>query len=191
VTLQPGLPRYSDALNFPSRVWLAVEESRRHDFPLACIPEVGRLLQFCAGLRGMLRICELGTAYGVGAAWIEAGMAQGATLLTVELDPGRAQAAQAMFADNPAIEVLAGDWSLALERGPFDMLFSDGGPKRAPGDPETLLAVVRTGALVVLDDFTPGADEDGSREIWLGNPSYDAVEVQVAADASVILARRR
>jgi predicted O-methyltransferase YrrM len=191
VTLQPGLPRYAEARYFPSRVWRAVEESRRRDFPLACIPEVGRLLRFCAGLRGIVRICELGTAYGVGAAWIETGMASGATLLTVELDPERARAAQAMFADNPAVEVLAADWSLALERGPFDMLFSDGGPKRAPGDPEKLLPLVRTGALVVLDDFTPGADEDGSREIWLGNPSYDGVEVQVAKDASVILARRR
>jgi predicted O-methyltransferase YrrM len=191
VTLQPGLPRYKDARDFPPRVWLAVEESRRRDFPLACIPEVGRLLRFCAGLRGMERICELGTAYGVGAAWIEAGMAPGAKLLTVEVDPERARAGRAMFADNPAIEVLAGDWSLALERGTFDMLFSDGGPKRAPGDPEKLFPLLQTGALVVLDDFTPGADEDESRDIWLGNPSYDAVEVRVAADASVILARRR
>lgn len=190
MTLEPGLPRYGDARLFPPRVWRAVEESRRRDFPLACIPEVGRLLRFCAGLRGMERICELGTAYGVGAAWIEAGMAPGATLLTIELDTNRAEAARAMFADNPAIEVLAGDWSLALERGPFDMVFSDGGPKRSPGDPEKLLPLATIGALVVLDDFTPGVDTDGSREVWLRNPNYDAVEVQLSRDASAILARR-
>jgi predicted O-methyltransferase YrrM len=191
VTLQPGLPRYGDARDFPPRVWQAVEESRHRDFPLACIPEVGRLLRFCAALSGVERICELGTAYGVGAAWIEAGMAPGATLLTVELDPERAQAARDMFADNPAVEVLAGDWSLALERGPFDMLFSDGGPKRAPGDPEKLLPLIRIGALLVLDDFTPGVLEDRPREVWVDNPSYDAIEVQLTADASAILARRR
>lgn len=185
------MPRYSDARNFPPRVWRAVEESRRRNFPLACVPEVGRLLRFSARLRGVLRICELGTAYGVGAAWIEAGMATDATLLTVELDPERARAARALFADNPAIEVLDGDWSLALEREPFDMLFSDGGPKRAPGDPEKLLPLVRTGAMLVLDDFTPGADQDESREIWLSNPNYDALEIQLAVDQSVILARRR
>jgi predicted O-methyltransferase YrrM len=190
VTDQLGLPKYDDVRHFPPRVWRAVEATRRAGFALACLPEVGRLLRFSAGLHGVLRICELGTAYGVGAAWIEAGMSPDATLLTVELDPDRARAARAMFADNPAIEVLDGDWSLALERGPFDMLFSDGGPKRAPGDPEKLLPLVRTGAILVLDDFTPGADQDVSREIWLRNPNYDALEVQVGADASVILARR-
>jgi len=191
VTLQPGLPRYGEAGDFPPRVWQAVEESRRRDFPLACIPEVGRLLQFCAGLRGMERICELGTAYGVGAAWIEAGMAPGAKLLTVEVDPERARSARAMFADNPAIEVLAGDWSLALERRPFDMLFSDGGPKRAPGDPEKLLPLLHDGALVVLDDYTPGTRDDPSRDVWLDNAAYEAVELTLAANASVILARKR
>lgn len=128
VTLQPGLTAYDDVSRLPSRVWKAVEESRRHDYPLACLPEVGRLLQLCAGLRGVERICELGTAYGVGAAWIESGMAPSATLLTVEVDPDRARAAAALLADNPAIEVLSGDWSLTLERAPFDLLFSDGGP---------------------------------------------------------------
>lgn len=189
MTVQPGLPRYDEASKFPARVWAAVEESRRHEFPMACIPEVGRLLQLLAG--PATRICELGTAYGVGAAWIESGMSRSASLLTVELDARRAEAARALFADNGAVEVLAGDWSLALGRGPFDLVFSDGGPKRAPGDPEKLLPLLRDGALVVLDDYTPGVKQDPSRDIWLDNPAYYAVELAVSADASVILARKR
>ncbi len=191
MTLQPGLPRYDAARHFPARVWRAVELSRERDFPLACIPEVGRLLALCAGLRGVERVCELGTAYGVGAAWIESGMAPGATLLTVESDAERAEGAQSLFADNHAIEVLAGDWSVALELGPFDMLFSDGGPKRAPSDPEQLLPLLRDRGLVVLDDFTPGVDEDRGRSIWLDSSAYDAIEVVLTPDASAILARKK
>lgn len=190
MTHQPGLPAYDDASRFPARVWRAVEVSRANGFALACIPEVGRLLQLCA--RGARRICELGTAYGVGAAWIESGLRRGGTLLTVELDPARARWAAAIFADNPAIEVLNGDWSVAIDRGPFDMLFSDGGPKRAPGDPEKLLGLLAPGGLVVLDDYTPGfAKDNPGRDIWLDNPNYRALEVRLTLDASVILATKR
>jgi predicted O-methyltransferase YrrM len=192
VTNQSGLPAYDNARQFPPRVWAAVELTRRRSFPLACIPEVGRLLQVCASLRGIEKACELGTAYGVGAAWIESGLQRGATLVTVELNPERAADAKALFAGADSVEVVSGDWSLARERGPFDLLFSDGGPKRAPGDPEQLAPLIRTGGLVVLDDYTPGHSdtEDVSRRIWLENASYRAQEVIVAPGASVILAVR-
>jgi len=191
VTNQVGLPTYAVREQFPQRVWRAVELTRASDFPLACIPEVGRLLQLCAGIRGIERICELGTAYGVGAGWIESGMRPGATLLTVELDPGRAAAAAALFADNPAIDVLSGDWSIALDRGPFDLLFSDGGPKRNPGDPEKLAPLLRPGSLVVLDDYTPGFEEDVSRQIWLENAAYRTLELTFTPSASVLVATKR
>jgi predicted O-methyltransferase YrrM len=192
VTYQSGLPGYDEARRFPPRVWTAVELTRSRLYSLACTPEVGRLLQLCASLGGVEKACELGTAYGVGAAWIESGLRQGATLLTVEADPERAADAQALFAGPGSVEVLSGDWSLALDRGPFDLLFSDGGPKRMPGDPEKLAPLVRPGGLVVLDDYTPGYSdkEDPSRRIWLENPNYRAQELMVAPDASVILAVR-
>jgi hypothetical protein len=119
-------------------------------------------------------------------------MRPGATLLTVELDQDRAQAARTLFADNSAVEVITSDWSLALERGEFDLLFSDGGPKRAPGDPEKIARLVRNDGLVVLDDYTPGYDKnDVSRLIWLENPDFYAMELMLTPDASVILARKR
>jgi len=191
VTNQRGLPAYDEPAHFPERVWRAVELTRANDFSQACIPEVGRLLQLCAGILGIERICELGTAYGVGAAWIESAMRPGATLVTVELDPGRATAAAALLADNAAIEVLCGDWSLALDRGPFDLLFSDGGPKRNPGDTEKLAPLLRPGSLLVLDDYTPRSGEDMSRRIWLENPAYRTVELMLTPSAAVLLATRR
>jgi predicted O-methyltransferase YrrM len=119
-------------------------------------------------------------------------MRPGATLLTVELDQDRAQAARTLFADNSAVEVITSDWSLALERDEFDLLFSDGGPKRTPGDPEKIAPLVRNDGLVVLDDYTPGYDKnDVSRRIWLENPNFYAMELMLRHDASVILARKR
>ena len=191
MTDQLGLPKYDAAQNFPPRVWQAVEATRAGNFALACLPEAGRLLQLCAGLSGISRICELGTAYGIGAAWIESGMRPGATLLTIEHDAERARVAGGIFADNPAIEVAHGDWSLALERAPFDMLFSDSGVKRGRGDPDRLLPLLKPGALLVLDDFTPGLSGDAAREMWLGHDAYDAVMVTLSDDAAAILARKR
>jgi predicted O-methyltransferase YrrM len=192
VTYRSGLPAYDEARRFPRRVWAAVELTRSSGFARACTPEVGRLLQLCASLRGIEKACELGTAYGVGAAWIESGLRPGATLVTVEIDPERAAGAQEVFAGCRSVEVLAGDWSLARGRGPFDLLFSDGGPKREPGDTERLAPLLRAGGLLVLDDYTPGyADKDDqSRRIWLESPHYRAQELIVAENASVILAVR-
>ena len=97
-----------------------------------------------------------------------------------------------MFADSDSVEVVSGNWSLARDRAPFDLLFSDGGPKRAPGDPEKLAPLVRAGGLVVLDDYTPGHPDkkDPARRIWLENSLYRAQELLVAPDAAVILAVR-
>ena len=191
MTRQPGLSDYDDPRRFPPRVWQAVELTRENHFPLACLPEVGHFLQTMASTRGMERICELGTAYGVGASWIESGMRPGASLVTVELDAGRAEAARRMLAGNNAIDVITGDWSLALEHGPFDLLFSDGGPKRNPGDPDRLLGLLRPGGIVVLDDFTPGYGDDEGRRIWLESPAYLALEVTLTSTSAVILATRR
>jgi predicted O-methyltransferase YrrM len=189
VTVQPGLPAYDDQRKFPALVWHAVELTRRKDFPQACTPEVGRLLQLLAGGAG--RVCELGTAYGVGAAWIASGLKPDAALLMVEKDPGRAAAAKTLFRGHPSVEVLAGDWSRALDHAPFDLLFSDGGPKRAPGDPEKLLPLLRPGAVVVLDDYTPGVKNDVARQIWFENDSYRTIEVALARETAVILATKR
>ncbi|HKC20457.1 MAG TPA: class I SAM-dependent methyltransferase [Candidatus Dormibacteraeota bacterium] len=189
MTRQPGLPAYDDERKFPALVWRAVELTRRNEFPLACTPEVGRLLQLLAA--GAWRLCELGTAYGVGSAWLASGMRSGATLLTVEKDLDRAGAARELFRGVPTIEAVAGDWSVALARGPFDLLFSDGGPKREPGDPEKLLPLLRARGLVVLDDYTPGIENDVARQIWFENPAYRAIEITLTPESAVILARRR
>jgi predicted O-methyltransferase YrrM len=152
---------------------------------------VGRLLQLLTSLSGVRRVCELGTAYGVGAAWIESGLGPSAVLVTVEADPRRAAAASSIFGDHERVNVIHGDWSAAKDRRVFDLLFSDGGPKRNRGDPAKLLPMLKRGGLVVLDDFTPNFGLDPTRDMWLGDPAYRAMELTVSPRASVILATKR
>jgi len=60
VTYQSGLRAYDDERRFPPRVWKAVELTRSRGYPLSCTPDVGRLLQLCAGLRGIEKGYVLG-----------------------------------------------------------------------------------------------------------------------------------
>lgn len=72
--------------------------------------------------------CEIGTGTGVGAGWLADGLQQDATLLTVEVDPRRAEAASKVFEDRDDVTVVCGDWKAVFEnQEPFEMLFVDGG----------------------------------------------------------------
>jgi predicted O-methyltransferase YrrM len=121
----------------------------------ACLPGVGRFLAvLAAGCRGG-RIGEAGTGVGVGAAWMASAMPAGCTLVTVESDERRAAAAAALLAADDRVEVICGDaWEILAPRGPFDLLFADGGVRDqfSSGGLVDLLAV---GGRLVADDVTP------------------------------------
>lgn len=162
-----------------------------------CRNETGRLLATLAATRSGT-LAEFGTGCGVGTAWLRSGIREGARILTAELDPGLADAASRIFADDTAVEVLAADWSTLLDRGPFSLLFLD---SREPkdGGPDRIAGLVEPGGVVVLDDFTPCSwwppvyegRVDVLRERWLTDERFTTVEVMVAADASVLIATRR
>ena len=52
----------------------------------SCLPGVGAVLAALAASRVGGRIAEIGTAFGVGAAWLLSGMDSSASLVTVEVD---------------------------------------------------------------------------------------------------------
>jgi predicted O-methyltransferase YrrM len=54
----------------PPLVRRALELERELGFDRSSIPEVGRLLHLLAAQRGRMRVGEIGTGCGVGAAWI-------------------------------------------------------------------------------------------------------------------------
>jgi predicted O-methyltransferase YrrM len=198
VTVQRGMSGYEREDQVPPLVWSAVASARARGGQLACLPEVGRLLQVLAGTATGKRIAELGTGFGVGAAWILSGMTGDTELVSVEIDAARARVAGDVLSVDRRVRVVAGDWQRAQEWAPYAMVFSDGGPKHEPDAPELLAPLLGPGGLVLLDDFTPCSawtseqrrlwQDDPTRRLWLRHPRYRCVELQLGAQVAVLLA---
>jgi predicted O-methyltransferase YrrM len=184
----------------PPLVLRAIQVARGIGFPLsrdesagtgsACLPDVGRFLaMLAAGCTGGQagphsggRIGEIGTGAGIGTAWMASAMPPDCTLVTAEIDQIRAAAARELFASDPRVEVMTGDARAALaDRGPFDLLFSDGGG--LAGD---YVAWLRIGGRIVVDDVTPQQllppdspyrANDHKRDFFFKNPQLVSAEV--------------
>jgi predicted O-methyltransferase YrrM len=117
------------------------------------IPEVQRLLSVLAAAKPDGRIAEIGTAFGEGAAAILEALGPNAKLVTVEPDPERH--AHAANLEDTEAELLHANWEDVLpERGPFDLIFFDGGTRAdSLGLAIELLA---PGGILIKDDLTPG-----------------------------------
>ncbi|HEX5505395.1 MAG TPA: class I SAM-dependent methyltransferase [Thermomicrobiales bacterium] len=181
----------------PPLVRRATALAERFGFAQSCTPETGRLLRVLAAQVRDGVVGEMGTGCGVGAAWLASALAPGVSLVTIELDAARATAARELFADVPAVHVLHGDWRELLPHGPFALLFADGG-KAKQHEPDALVAALRPGGLLVLDDLTPvdqwpaawRGKPDPVREFWLNDPRLAATELLVSPRMAVIVAAR-
>src|SRR5205807_3222335 len=103
----------------------------------------------------------------------------GATFVTVELDPERAEQARRVLAGTQA-EVLEGDWRDHLPgRAPFDAVFADGGVGY-----DEVVDLLAPGGIVVKDDLTPGRPVagDATREALLLDPRLEAAEILVTPE---------
>ncbi|MDH6118311.1 O-methyltransferase [Kitasatospora sp. GAS204B] len=194
-----GTAAHLAATDLPPLVRRALAAADAHGFGNSCRPEQGQLIRALAQGAPTL-IGESGTGCGVGLAWLASGAAAGVRLISVERDPARAAVAAEVFADQPQIEVVCGDWSELHRLGPFDLLILDGGGQGkgdgAAADPARLLA---PGGTVVVDDFTPSSGwpplhdsrPDTARLQWLEHPALRATEVRLAPDLSSVIGTLR
>lgn len=181
----------------PDIVQRAFAVSRKAGYVSFCRNETGRLLAALAATRGGT-MAEFGTGCGVGTAWLRSGVRNGARILSAELDARLAEAAQEIFVDDQLVDVLAADWSVLRDKGPYSLLFLDSGSPADVGV-DQIADLVEPGGIVVLDDFVPCemwppityGRVDTLREQWLTDERFTAVEVMVASDASVVIATRR
>ena len=100
----------------------------------------------------------------------------------------RAARAREALAGTPA-EVLEGDWQELLPaRGPFDVVFADGGV-----DYDRVADLLAPGGILIKDDLTPGCpvEGDSTREALLLDPRLESVEVLVTAEMACIVAVRK
>ena len=157
-------------------------------FERSCGDDDGRLLHVLAGRRGIERVAEIGTGAGVGAAWLASALPPGVPLFSAEVDSRLAHAAARLFADDPDVHVLVGDWRETLPpHAPFDLLFVDGGG--AKDDPDAVLGLAAPGATIVMDDFSSRwKGRDPRREVWFGHPRLVAVEVGTGDGSRAIVA---
>ncbi len=187
----------SAPLELPGIVSRAFEVSRQAGYVSFCRNETGRLLATLAATRGGV-MAECGTGCGVGTAWLRSGARSDVRILTAELDEKLADAAARIFEDDPAVEVLAADWSTLQDRGPFSLLFLDADqPDGVRVD--QVADLVEPGGLVVVDDFVPceswppmaNGRVDTLREEWLLDERFTTVEVLAAPDTATLIATRR
>jgi predicted O-methyltransferase YrrM len=193
--------RHDEAMSappeLPTIVKRAFDVSRKAGYVSFCRNETGRLLAALAATRTGT-MAEFGTGCGVGTAWLRSGMREDTRIITAELNAKLADAAAVIFDDDPAVEVLAADWSTLMDQGPFSLLFLDSGQPSEVGV-DRVADLVEPGGIVVLDDFTPCemwppvsyGRVDTLREQWLTDERFTAVEVMIASDASAVIATRR
>jgi predicted O-methyltransferase YrrM len=165
------------------------------DFGHSCSTGTGRLLAtLAASVTGT--VGESGTGCGVGTAWLRGGLRDGSRIVTVERDPVRAPRAARLFAGDPGVTVLAGEWTALRDHAPFALFFLDGGGKLDGVD--AVADLVAPGGIVVMDDFTPvdgwppqfDGGPDALRIAWLTDPRFASVEVRVSPTEAAILATR-
>ena len=165
--------------------------ARAHGFGASCTPAVGALLRTMATTAG--RVLELGTGFGVGTAWLTSGLRPEASLVTIEHEPLYIEKVGTLFAADPRVMVLEGDWKEALKLGPFDLVFVDVAEAKDVGSNEVVSAT-SVGGLLVLDDFTPGPTYRGQPDVrwgrWMNDQRLSTCEVLIDADSAVILAAR-
>ncbi len=144
-------------------------------------PVVGRLLELLAWATNARRVLEIGTYSGYGALSLAAGLGPDGSVVTLELDPERAEVARRHVAASPhadRVEVRVGPALEALEGlpGPWDLVFIDADKPGYPGYFERVLPELAPRGLIVVDNTLRGGrvlhpDDEGTRAIAAFNDS--------------------
>jgi caffeoyl-CoA O-methyltransferase len=157
---------------------LRAEAGRRGLPEIAISAEVGRLLQVLLVSIGARRVLEIGTLAGYSAIWIARALGPDGRLVTLEIDPARADLARSFLqraglADRAevrvgdALETTAG---LVRQGERFDAVFIDADKERYPAYLDHALELVRTGGLILADNA-----------LWSGRVLDDPAEDQGTA----------
>jgi len=158
----------------------AVRESRRAELPeIHVSANEGKLLRLLAEITGARRILEIGTLGGYSAINLARGMADGGSLISLEINEHHAEVARrnverAGLAEK--VEIRVGDARELLAQlaeggeGPFDITFIDADKGGYPEYLEWALRLSRPGSLILGDNTIWGGSiidpqDDSTRAI--------------------------
>lgn len=153
------------------------------------LPEA-RLLEGLIVAGGAERVLEIGTFTGFGALTMAAALPEHGRVVTLEVDPGTAAAAQRHFDASPVgsrVELLVGNALELLERldGPFDLVYLDAWKSDYPAYYELVLPKLAPRGVLVADNLFRGGralDPDDADEASVALRAFAA---QVQADPRV------
>ena len=197
-----AVDRYFGELLAPEDEALAasMEANREAGLPSIDVPALlGQFLALMVRISGSRSVLEIGTLGGYSTIWLARALPAGGRVITLEIDPGRAQIARrnldrAGVLDRveiiigPAIDSLA-----ELAKGdaePFDLIFIDADKKSLPEYLDVSLQLSHPGTIIivdnvvrdgkVLDPASTDADIQGVRrmtEMMAANPRLSATAI--------------
>jgi predicted O-methyltransferase YrrM len=154
---------------------------RALDLPLVDA-EVGALLELLVRATGARRVLEIGTAIGYSGLWLARGLPGDGQLITIDIDHDRAAEARRLFEEaglSGRATVIAGDAAryVAKVSGPFDIIFLDSDKELYGPLHERLVALLRPGGLLVVDNA-----------LWSGDvvPGFNATPIRDPAVTRLI-----
>jgi predicted O-methyltransferase YrrM len=145
---------------------------------IAVTPAFGKFLNLMARMVDAKNILEIGTLGGYSTIWLARALPPGGRLVTLELDPRRAEVARKNFQHaklENSIEIRIGralellPQIAAANSAPFDLIFIDADKQNNPQYFQWALKLARPGAIIIVDNVVrDGAvvdSESGSADI--------------------------
>ena len=140
----------------------ALDSSKAAGLPTINVsPSQGKLLHLLAKAQGARKILELGTLGGYSTIWLARALPPDGRLISLEIDPKRAQLARANIARAElanTVEILVGRAAdsmqrlLAEGRGPFDLIFIDADKPSYAEYLKWALKLSRPGTMIIADN---------------------------------------
>jgi predicted O-methyltransferase YrrM len=138
--------------------WREIDaRSRARGFDMPSEAGAGAMLRMLAAAKPGGRLLELGTGTGLATAWLLDGMGQGASLVSVDIDPEVQAVARAVLGGDLRVAFVIKDgldYVRAQPPASFDLIFADAWPGKYEGL-DGALALLRPGGLYVVDDMSP------------------------------------
>jgi predicted O-methyltransferase YrrM len=170
-------------------------ETDRQKKMLNITPDTGQFLSILLQSSGSKRIVEIGTSNGYSTLWLaDAARRTGGRVVTAEVADGKAALAKKNFAqsgleDFIELQQRSGDEVLAsLAEGSVDFLFLDAKRSEYAGWWSQIQRVLKTGALLVVDNAVSHAHEIAEFSALVdSNAAYSSVLVPIGKGELVIM----